>query len=362
MGSSIRAGNLYINRPTTGAIVLRQPFGGMGKSSVGPGIKAGGPNYVVPLMQFAEADEVHFCFHRKTRAKAPSQNTRPRFFVPPSIRPPRPELLQELHRAIVALATESQSTDEEFRRVLAAITSYERWAHDEFQSAHDHFRLLGEDNFRRYLPVEPLRIRIHPDDSLSEIFCRAAAARAVVVGPRSAPVPRRAGEWAHRRNARPTHRLLGRRDRVHRRGDHAARRPIRTGQVARVRYAAPDRVPEIVRLAAAEALQYVAERPYPLKVASNYCGTCVNKACRTCTIAMVIWAHESTNHATSPRDIRKRAGASPPPSLRSFTGSRSSQSHAFQFAPCSFAIKLTLSHVTSGARTPRLAAELTPAP
>ena len=26
---------LYINRPTTGAIVLRQPFGGVGKSSVG---------------------------------------------------------------------------------------------------------------------------------------------------------------------------------------------------------------------------------------------------------------------------------------------------------------------------------------
>ena len=54
--SRIRAGNLYINRPTTGAIVLRQPFGGMGKSSVGPGIKAGGPNYVVPLMQFDEAN------------------------------------------------------------------------------------------------------------------------------------------------------------------------------------------------------------------------------------------------------------------------------------------------------------------
>ena len=52
----IRAGNLYINRPTTGAIVLRQPFGGMGKSSVGPGIKAGGPNYVVPLMRFDEED------------------------------------------------------------------------------------------------------------------------------------------------------------------------------------------------------------------------------------------------------------------------------------------------------------------
>ena len=35
--STIRAGNLYVNRPTTGAIVLRQPFGGMGKSAFGPG-------------------------------------------------------------------------------------------------------------------------------------------------------------------------------------------------------------------------------------------------------------------------------------------------------------------------------------
>src|SRR4029077_6355297 len=56
--SRIRAGNLYVNRSTTGAIVLRQPFGGMGKSSVGPGIKAGGPNYVVPLMRFTDTKEV----------------------------------------------------------------------------------------------------------------------------------------------------------------------------------------------------------------------------------------------------------------------------------------------------------------
>jgi len=40
------AGNLYINRPITGAIVQRQPFGGWKRSSVGPGAKAGGPNYV----------------------------------------------------------------------------------------------------------------------------------------------------------------------------------------------------------------------------------------------------------------------------------------------------------------------------
>jgi RHH-type proline utilization regulon transcriptional repressor/proline dehydrogenase/delta 1-pyrroline-5-carboxylate dehydrogenase len=36
---------------------------------------------------------------------------------------------------------------------------------------------------------------------------------------------------------------------------------IRTSRVARVRYAAPDRVPEIVRQAAAEALQYIADTP-----------------------------------------------------------------------------------------------------
>ncbi len=41
-----QAGNLYINRAITGAIVQRQPFGGWKRSSIGPGAKAGGPNYV----------------------------------------------------------------------------------------------------------------------------------------------------------------------------------------------------------------------------------------------------------------------------------------------------------------------------
>jgi RHH-type proline utilization regulon transcriptional repressor/proline dehydrogenase/delta 1-pyrroline-5-carboxylate dehydrogenase len=44
-----RAGNLYINRPITGALVGRQPFGGYGLSGIGS--KAGGPDY---LLQFVE--------------------------------------------------------------------------------------------------------------------------------------------------------------------------------------------------------------------------------------------------------------------------------------------------------------------
>ena len=47
--SRVEAGNLYVNRGTTGAIVQRQPFGGWKRSSVGAGAKAGGPNYLVGL-------------------------------------------------------------------------------------------------------------------------------------------------------------------------------------------------------------------------------------------------------------------------------------------------------------------------
>ncbi len=46
---AVRAGNLYVNRGTTGAIVRRQPFGGWKRSVVGPGAKAGGPNYVASM-------------------------------------------------------------------------------------------------------------------------------------------------------------------------------------------------------------------------------------------------------------------------------------------------------------------------
>ncbi len=38
----VAAGNLYVNRGTTGAVVNRQPFGGWKRSSVGPTAKAGG--------------------------------------------------------------------------------------------------------------------------------------------------------------------------------------------------------------------------------------------------------------------------------------------------------------------------------
>ncbi len=54
----VEAGNLYVNRHITGAIVQRQPFGGWKASSVGPGAKAGGPHYVAQLGHWSDDDAV----------------------------------------------------------------------------------------------------------------------------------------------------------------------------------------------------------------------------------------------------------------------------------------------------------------
>lgn len=52
--ATIQAGNLYVNRGITGAIVQRQPFGGWKASAVGAGAKAGGPNYLVGLTNWVD--------------------------------------------------------------------------------------------------------------------------------------------------------------------------------------------------------------------------------------------------------------------------------------------------------------------
>jgi RHH-type proline utilization regulon transcriptional repressor/proline dehydrogenase/delta 1-pyrroline-5-carboxylate dehydrogenase len=153
----IRAGNLYINRPTTGAIVLRQPFGGFGKSAFGPGIKAGGPNYVRQLMHFTSG--------------------------PPGIPEEEMEMLE--NPSLEGLLEDLQASppadlpERELHRLFAAMASYDHWAAREFLRWHDHFQLYGQDNFRRYLPIHQLRIRVSPGDTPFQVIARAAAARAV---------------------------------------------------------------------------------------------------------------------------------------------------------------------------------------
>jgi RHH-type proline utilization regulon transcriptional repressor/proline dehydrogenase/delta 1-pyrroline-5-carboxylate dehydrogenase len=57
-----RAGNLYVNRNIVGAVVGVQPFGGEGLSGTGP--KAGGPLYLLRLLQAAPADAARRALQR----------------------------------------------------------------------------------------------------------------------------------------------------------------------------------------------------------------------------------------------------------------------------------------------------------
>jgi len=233
--AGIRAGNLYINRSTTGAIVLRQPFGGMGNSNVGPGIKAGGPNYVAQLMDFDGDDQ--------DPASAASEFANSRL-------------------AELAAVIEQQTTpdDDPLRRCS---NSYDRWARKEFLTEHDHFLLLGEDNLRRYLPVELVRVRVHPADTPLQLLARVAAAQAVgarvVVSlpplDEASPPARCAAELDEATDA------WGAAIEFVEETDQQLAEAVRAGHAGRLRYAAPDRVPEVIRTAAAGQLSYVADAP-----------------------------------------------------------------------------------------------------
>jgi RHH-type transcriptional regulator, proline utilization regulon repressor / proline dehydrogenase / delta 1-pyrroline-5-carboxylate dehydrogenase len=205
----LRAGNLYINRVTTGAIVLRQPFGGMGKSGFGPGMKAGGPNYVAQFMDFEDI------------ATVPATGT-----------PETPTLASLCN----ALSAQPQTDD---ARIVAAALSYEHSHREEFGAEHDHFRLVGQDNVRRYLPVGAVRVRVHEDDTAFDVFARACAAhvagcRVVVSSPPGPELP------AVRRLEELTESWAGAIEFVEESDDLLAR-AIESGQVDRVRYAAPER-------------------------------------------------------------------------------------------------------------------------
>jgi RHH-type proline utilization regulon transcriptional repressor/proline dehydrogenase/delta 1-pyrroline-5-carboxylate dehydrogenase len=235
---TIRAGNLYVNRPTTGAIVLRQPFGGFGRSAVGPGIKTGGPSYLAQLM----------CFEETAAPAAPSALANP--------------ALGDLHQQLAqpepgGALSAGDISESDLARTRAAIRSHDEQVGREFAATHDHFRLLGQDNLRRYRPVSALRIRLHRDDSDFDLLGRIAAARALGcrITVSSPPdfacaslelLERLTQTWA------AAIEFVEESDTVLVEG-------IASGQTDRIRYADPSRVPEPVRRAAAEAGLYIAD-------------------------------------------------------------------------------------------------------
>lgn len=150
--SKIHAGNLYINRGTTGALVLRQPFGGRGLSCFGPGMKAGGPNYLAQLMCFAGGA-------RDAKVNADITNGH----------------LRMLWSRLVAAGGALEADDT--LRLGNAIQSFDRWWREEFGREHDHFSLLGQDNIRRYQAFNKVCVRVAQEDTLFDVFVRVIAAR-----------------------------------------------------------------------------------------------------------------------------------------------------------------------------------------
>lgn len=136
----VEAGNAYINRGITGAIVRRQSFGGWKKSAIGAGTKAGGPNYLHGLVDWEDAPVT-------------SPLRAPRAVVSP--------LLTAAQLAGVA--------GEDLEWLRAALGSDAAAWDDEFGIARDASQLGVERNLLRYLPV-PVVVRAAVDASLPHII------------------------------------------------------------------------------------------------------------------------------------------------------------------------------------------------
>lgn len=143
--NSIEAGNLYINRGITGAIVNRQPFGGMKRSAFGGGIKAGGRNYVTSFVEISDA------------AKTFAANKEPNQF-----------------KSFSAILNFNENT-----RFQAAVASYLKNRENEFSQEKDIHHLMGERNTFRYLPLKKMALRVLPTDNIVDIFMILAAANIV---------------------------------------------------------------------------------------------------------------------------------------------------------------------------------------
>ncbi len=249
--SRLVAGNLYINRSTTGAVVLRQPFGGMGKSAFGPGIKAGGPNYVVPLMEFATIDDGQLDITSAAVAgptESPEIESLSAFW----------QLLNDEENAD-SKRLQDRLSDDQWSVLQAALIDYDQFANAEIRQKHDTLRLIGQDNFRLYQPMTHLRIRVSSSDSLLCILARAAAV--IAVGGR-ATLSHADGvqEDLLRLLEALTREWAADLEFVEESDDELVE-AIREGQVDRVRYASPASVPLAVRKAAEEQFIYIADAP-----------------------------------------------------------------------------------------------------
>jgi len=234
--SRIKAGNLYINRGTTGAIVLRQPFGGMRKSALGSGIKAGGPNYVSQFMNFEEIGLPPIGAIQKDS-----------------------EILRLSQRWRIKLdGNHFPGIEADMSKTIRAIQSYIYWAEQDFRAEKDYFHLRGQDNIIRFLPVGTVAVRIHGDDSLFETLARIAAVRISECSLLVSIPPGLVNTTTSFLGSKEGQALL-KDARVVRQTDRDLIQML--SKIQRIRYAHPDRAPSAVLSEAAEKGFYISRMP-----------------------------------------------------------------------------------------------------
>jgi RHH-type proline utilization regulon transcriptional repressor/proline dehydrogenase/delta 1-pyrroline-5-carboxylate dehydrogenase len=144
----IEAGTLYVNRHVTGAIVGRQPFGGWKASSVGPGAKAGGPNYVPQLARWRQVSR-------------PTADHEP---------------LPEPFAALLARCTAELAEADERALLAASAASYARAWRGHFGREHDPSAIRGERNAFRYRPCRRVITRGTTGVTLCQVVLAACVA------------------------------------------------------------------------------------------------------------------------------------------------------------------------------------------
>ncbi len=141
----VEVGNCYVNRHITGAIVRRQSFGGWKASSVGPGAKAGGPNYVGQLGTWA-ADG-----------------------VPTTLAEPAPSVRHALKTLMPLLGTELAARPDRTWLRGAVGSDAHAWA-TELGRSIDVSQLRFEANVFRYRPVPVFWVRTEPGVRRAELL------------------------------------------------------------------------------------------------------------------------------------------------------------------------------------------------
>jgi RHH-type proline utilization regulon transcriptional repressor/proline dehydrogenase/delta 1-pyrroline-5-carboxylate dehydrogenase len=152
----IQAGNLYINRRITGAIVRRQSFGGWKASSFGPGAKAGGPNYTLELCRVESEGPIEAIDH------------------------PLPgPVLRAVDEAIAELRDKSCVGSTPIVELERTVRLYQRDFEDHFQEPRDLSGVRGQDNYFRYLParvaVYVAALESQWDEALADVVRTVAA-------------------------------------------------------------------------------------------------------------------------------------------------------------------------------------------